>query len=75
MAVGAACWWHNDPATLSVYEVAHEVVREVVTPRFSHRDFVPQTSDSGVRYAPRIFQGIQRTFVQLGRILISPLGA
>jgi hypothetical protein len=44
MAGGAACWWHDHPAALGRYEVANEVVRELIA-RFSHGDVVPQLSD------------------------------
>ena len=45
VAVRAAPWWHDDPATLGGYEVADEVVGEFVASRFLHCDVVPRTTD------------------------------
>jgi hypothetical protein len=44
VAVWAGRWWHDHPAALGRYEVANEVVRELVT-RFGHGDVVPRATD------------------------------
>ena len=46
MAVGAAGRWHDHPSSLGEYEVADEVVRELIA-RLGHCHVVPRTPDSG----------------------------
>jgi hypothetical protein len=37
---------HHNPAAISPHKIAHEVIRKLVPPRFSHQDVVARTSDS-----------------------------
>ena len=46
MAVGAAGRWQNHPSSLGGYEVADEVVRELIA-RLGNCHVVPRTPDSG----------------------------
>jgi hypothetical protein len=45
MAIRAACGWYNDPSAIGGYEVADEVVREVIATRFGDRNVVPRITD------------------------------
>jgi hypothetical protein len=45
VAIRAARGRHDHPAALSVHEVAHEVVRELIATWFGHRCVIPRTSD------------------------------
>ena len=48
MAVRATGRRNNDPTAFGVDEGADVVVREVVTPRFGHRDVIPRTTDNNL---------------------------
>src|ERR1700733_5308019 len=62
VAVGAARRWHDHPAAHSVYEVADEVVRELVTTRAGHGDVLPRTTDRWHgRTAPIRFPTVARS--------------
>jgi hypothetical protein len=45
VAVRATRWRYDHPAALGGYEVADEVVREVIATRFGHGDFLPRATD------------------------------
>jgi hypothetical protein len=49
VAVGVTVWAarrrHHRPTALGGHQVADEVVREIITPRFGHRDVLSRTTD------------------------------
>ena len=55
----AACWWHDDPAALGVYEVTHKVVRGMV--RGSAMAMLYPQPPTVARAAPRILHAVHRT--------------
>jgi hypothetical protein len=52
MAIRATCWWHDHPAVLGGYEVADEVVRELVATLAGHRTVVLRTSGRNLSTCP-----------------------
>jgi hypothetical protein len=67
MAVRAACRRHHNPTALRGDEVAHEVVRKLVAPRFGHRDVLPRTSDRGLNAVHRRRRRSRRETLGHGR--------